>query len=143
MSLSIESAGYAFHLRGRKNRERGFFLVEVLVLSFLMLGCAALAMAYRAFEQSCAATGSELTAAYLAQEQLAYIEAQPTAQGQIPWLGKGTAPVEKNGKRFEVVSSVSPCGDAGELAEAEVRVRWQSEGKNREKTYRKLVAHHE
>lgn len=147
MSLSTVSGGCAFRPRRRKNKERGFFLVEVLVLSFLVLGCAGSALVYRALSQNCAAIGAELTAAYLAQEQLACIEARPAsylrAHTQIPWLGKGTIPVEKNGTRFEILSSLSPHAEAGELAEAEVRVRWQAGGSVREKSYRKLVAYHE
>ena len=147
MSLWIVSGGCAFRPRRRKDRERGFFLVEVLILSFLVLGCAGAAAAYRALSQNCAAIGAELTAAYLAQEQIARIEAQPAAylhaHAQIPWLGKGTAPVEKNGKRFEIISSVSPHGEASNLAEAEVRVQWQSDGRSREMTYRKLVTYQE
>lgn len=147
MLLSTASDECAFRLRRRGNKERGFFLVEVLVLSFLVLGCAASAMAYRALSKNCTIMGAELTAIYLAQEQIACIEARPAsylhAHGQIPWLGQGTMPVEKNGTRFEIVSSVSPYGGASELAEAEVRVLWQTDGHIREKTVRKLVSYHE
>ena len=43
MSLSTLWAGYGYRLRRRRNSQRGFFLLEALVLSFLVLACGALA----------------------------------------------------------------------------------------------------
>ena len=147
MSLLTASGGSGCRSRRPTADERGFFLVEALVLSFSVLGCAAAVMVYQALARHCAGMGREMTAAYLAQEQIACIEAKPASylrtHTQIPWLGKGTAPVEKNGAQFEVESFVSPRGETTELAEAEVRVRWQSGGENRERIYRKLVAYHD
>ncbi len=149
MSLWTGSAGFACRmLRQRiKSDARGFFLVEVLVLSFLVLGCGASAAAYRALARNRAATGAELTAAYLAQEQIARIEAQPEAylraHQEVPWLGEGTSPVEKNDTQFEVASSVRPHGEAPGLASVEVRVRWRTGERSREEIYRKLAPYHE
>lgn len=145
MLLSTESAECACRFLRRKTRGdmRGFFLVEVLVLSFLVLGCAASAAVYRALAQNRAATGAELTAAYLAQEQIARIETQSgaylRAHTDLPWLGAGESPVEKNGGQFEVTSVISPHAETAELASVEVRVRWRTGERSRETTYRKLV----
>ncbi len=162
MSLSTGSAGCACRFLRRKTNvlarwffvqkpwrrytdgdRRGFFLVEVLVLSFLVLGCAASATAYRALAQNRAATGAELAAAYLAQEQIARMEAQPgtflRTHTDVPWLGEGESPVEKNGTRFEVSSVILPHPETTALAAVEVHVRWRTGGRSREETYRKLV----
>lgn len=147
MSLLTGWAGCGCRSRRRRTDERGFFLVEVLALSFLVLGCAASALVYRTLARSRAEAAAEITAAYLAQEQIARIEAQPAsylrAHGEIPWLGGGASPVEKNGCSFEVASSVTPHADAESLAEAAVRVRWETGGRSREAVYRKLVAYHD
>ena len=130
-----------------KGDARGFFLVEVLVLSFLVLGCAASAATYRALAQNRAATGAELTATYLAQEQIARIEAQPAsylrAHTEVPWLGEGASPLEKNGTQFEITSIALPHAEANGLASVEVRVKWQTGDRSREEIYRKLVAYHD
>lgn len=113
--------------------------MEVLVLSFLVLACAASALAYRALAQNRAALGAELTAAYLAQQQLAYIEAQYSPHGTSSQPGSDLLQIERNGTQFEIVSSALPHPETGTLAVAEVRVRWQANGKLREKPYRKFV----
>ncbi len=149
MSSSTGWAGCAcrFLRRKIKGDARGFFLVEVLVLSFLVLGCAASAATYRALAGNRAATGAELTAAYLAQEQIARIEAQPAsylrAHTEVPWLGAGSSPVEKNGAQFEIASIALPHAEASGLASVEVRVRWRTGDRSREEIYRKLVTYHD
>ena len=146
MSLSTLWAGCGYRLRRRRNSQRGFFLLEALVLSFLVLACGALVVAYRALAESRVAAGAEITAAYLAQEQNAWIEGQPAsylhAHGAIPWRG-GEASPERNGMRFEISSSVSPNPETDTLASVETRVRWQIGTRRREEIYRKLVAYHE
>ena len=147
MSLLTGWAGCACRSRRRRIDERGFFLVEVLALSFLVLGCAASALVYRTLARSRVEAAAEITAAYLAQEQIARIEAQPASylrtHGEIPWLGGGASPVEKNGISFTLSSSVSPRADTESLAETEVRVRWETGGRSREAVYRKFVAYHD
>ncbi len=147
MLLSTEWGGSAFRLRRRRTDSRGFFLVEALVLSFLLLGCAATVLVYQALARYRACAEAEITAAYLAQEQLARIEAQPAsylrAHGELPWLGQGGSPVEKNRTQYDISATVTPHGESPLLAEAEVRVRWQAGGKSCEAAYRKLVAYHE
>ena len=147
MSLSTLWAGCGSRLRRRRSNQRGFFLLEALVLSFLVLGCGALAVAYRAMAESRAAAGAEITAAYLAQEQVAWIEGQQAsylhAHGTIPWRGGESAAPERNGTQFDISSSVSQHPETAALAVVETHVRWQIRGRQREETYRKLVAYHE
>ncbi len=147
MLLSTGLAGCAFRLRRRKTDERGFFLIEAMMLSFLLLGCAASVLVYQALAQNRASMEAEITAEYLAQEQLALIESKPEsylrAHNEIPWLGEGGAPVEKNRTIYEISSSVAPYAESAALAEAEVRIRWQASGKSRETVRRKLVTYHE
>lgn len=147
MSLLTLWGGCGSRLRRRRNNQRGFFLLEALVLSFLVLGCGALTVAYRALAESRAVAGAEITAAYLAQEQNAWIEGQSAsylrAHGTISWRGQEKAALERNGTRFEISSSVSPHPETNALASIETRVRWQIGGRAREGTYRKLVAYHE
>ena len=149
MSLSTWWAGCGFRSRRRRNRrsQRGFFLVEALVLSFLAFGCGASVVACRVLAESRVAAGAEITAAYLAQEQNTWIEGQPSsylrAHGTIPWRGEEAAALERNGARFEISSVVAPHPETGALASVETRVRWQIGERAREKTYRKLVACHE
>ena len=146
MSLSTWWAGCVSPLR-RRNSQRGFFLAEALALSFLVLGCAASVAGYRALAESRVATGAEITAAYLAQEQNAWIEGQTAsylrAHGTIPWLGEAAALLERNGTQFEISSSVSPHPGTDALAAVETRVRWRAGARAQEKTYRKLVAFHD
>lgn len=147
MLLSTGWAGCACHLHRRKIDERGFFLIEALILSFLLLGCAASVLVYQALAQNRASMEAEITAAYLAQEQLALIESKPESylrtHSEIPWLGEDGTPVEKNRTIYEISSSVTPHGESATLAEAEVRIRWQMAGKSRETIRRKLVTYHE
>ena len=147
MSLSTLWAGYGYRLRRRRNSQRGFFLLEALVLSFLVLACGALVVAYRTLAEGRVAAGAEITAAYLAQEQNAWIEGQPASylrvHGTVLWLGQETEALERNGTQFEISSSVSPHAETDKLASVETRVRWQVGGRDREKTYRKLVVYRE
>ncbi|MBQ4421848.1 MAG: hypothetical protein II880_02035 [Schwartzia sp.] len=147
MSLLTLWGGCGSRLRRRRNNQRGFFLLEALVLSFLVLGCGALTVAYRALAESRAVAGAEITAAYLAQEQNAWIEGQSAsylrAHGTIFWRGQEKAALERNGTRFEISSSVSQHPETNALASIETRVRWQIGGRAREGTYRKFVAYHE
>ena len=147
MLLSTGWGGFACRSRRRRIDSRGFFLVEAMALSFLLLGCAATILVYQALARYRACAEAEITAAYLAQEQLARIEAQPAsylrAHSELPWLGEGGVPVERNRTQFEIASSVTPNGESPLRAEAEVRLRWQAGGKNCEAAYRKLVAYHE
>ncbi len=147
MSLSTLWAGCGFRSLRRKSSQRGFFLMEALVLSFLVLGCGASAVAYRMLAESRVTAGAEITAAYLAQEQNAWIEGQQAsylrANGTVSWLGKGTTDLERNGTQFEISSSISPHPETDKLASVETRIRWQAGGRQREKTYRKLVAYRE
>ena len=138
MSSSTGSDGCACRLR-RRTDERGFFLVEVLVLSFLLLACSSFALVYRSLARSRVETASEITAAYLVQERLARIEAQPASYIHE----QASVTVEKNDTRFEISSAVSPCAESAGLVEAEARIRWQANGKEREVSYRKLVIYHE
>ena len=149
MSLSTSRDGCAFR-RIRRRAERGqggFFLIEVLVLSFIVLSCGAAVMMYRVLDRSRAASEAELTAIYLAQEQLARLEAQPAAylraHEEPPWLGEGSMPLEMNQVAFDVSSRVVPSAETTSLASAEVRVSWSTDGRRREETFRKLVAYHD
>ena len=140
-------AGCGSRSRRRWNNQRGFFLLETLVLSFLVLGCGALVAAYRTLAESRVAAGAEITAAYLAQEQNAWIEGQSASylrtHGTMLWRGGETAVLERNGTQFEISSSVSTHPETSALASVETRVRWQIGERAREETYRKLVAYRE
>lgn len=140
-------AGFVSRLRRLEDCQRGFFLLEALVLSLLVLGCGASVVAYRSLAEKRVAAGAEITAAYLAQEQNAWIERQTAsylrANGTISWLGGETKAVERNGARFEVLSSVSPHTETNDLALVVTRVRWQTGKREREETYRKLVVYRE
>lgn len=148
MSLSMSRGGCASRLTRRKaERQGGFFLVEVLVLSFVVLSCGAAVMMYRVLDRARAASEAELTAMYLAQEQIARIEAQPASylrsHEELPWLGEGDAPPERNRVVFDVSARVVPSVEAASLASAQVRVAWSVDGRSREETFYKLVAYHE
>ena len=89
MSLLTLWAECGFRLRPRRNNQRGFFLLEALVLSFLVLGCGASVAAYRALAESRVSAGAEITAAYLAQEQNAW-------DGSLVWGGNGGFGTERH-----------------------------------------------
>ncbi len=149
MSSSTGWAGFAFPFRLRRieGNEKGFFLTEILVLSFLVLACAASVLAYRVLAEGRRSVEAELTAYYLAREQTARMEAAaasyPQSRTEVAWLGKGESPVERNGVIFEVESLIAPHPEAGDMAAVEVRVRWESGGRRRETVCRKLVPYHE
>ena len=81
------------------------------------------------------------------EEQAAWIEGQQAsylhAHGTIPWRGGESAAPERNGTQFDISSSVSQHPETAALAVVETHVRWQIRGRQREETYRKLVAYHE
>ena len=147
MSLWTLWAGCGFCLCRRRSNQRGFFLLEALVLSFLVLGCGALAAAYRTLAESRVAAGAEITAAYLAQEQNAWIEEQHAtylrAHGTISWRGQEKTLLERTGTAFEISSSVAPHPETNALASVETKVRWRAGERVREEIYRKLVPYHE
>lgn len=148
MSLLTSWGGFGYPFRRHKNHnQQGFFLVEALVLSFLVVGCGAMAVAYRTLAESRVAAGAEITAAYLAQEQNAWIEGQQAsylrANGTILWRGQQDSFIERNGTQFAISSSVSPHPETNTLASVETCVRWRTGERQREGIYRKLVAYHE
>ena len=141
MSLSTLSEGCGFRklrLKLLKN-QGGFFIVEVMILSFLVLACAGTAFFCRALERNLEAAEAEITAIYIAREEIAKIEAPTLGGASIRDPFGEVRIVRRNGRDFFVSSEAIPRADFNNLEEASVTVSWNIDGRFREKIYRKLV----
>lgn len=107
-----------------RGNERGFWLVEAVVVCFVLTTLAASLFIYPMLNRERVDYGLRITAAYLAREQIAHIEMNPAwYSGDVGWLGAGDEPITLNGHVFKVSTVVSEAGD-NSLCEVSVTVTW-------------------
>ena len=118
--------------------EKGFFLLETIVLGAVLLAGISVLGAYTAGRQVTLASQDKMTAAFLAQKYLA------CRQGEIAMLPAGACPaqriatsVQRNNRDFYVETSLCPAAPG--LMKIEVVVRWRPQGKEQQLTLSRLV----
>ena len=130
---------------GEDEGERGFFLIEAVALAFIIFAASFSFVLFSALTRQREDASALVTAAFIAEEQIAYAEAQPksylSSVDTLPWLGDGAEPIKLNGREFHVSTAVRPA--EGGLRSVEVTLSWQERGKTKEKMYRRLVDCHE
>ena len=124
-------------------KERGFFLIETIAVSMLLLSIAAFCFTYQRIDQQRIYTEAAVTAYFLAQEQIALIEMQPAevlrSQTNFPWLGQ--SPLEFNGQKFSLNAVLSPEPNSDFLRRITVTISWGKAQKKHVKSYQKLIAY--
>lgn len=139
-SISREGSGSRIHPR---SSERGFLLVEVLIIGAILAVCAVTLASYRSMDDARVHSAMMLTASCLAEEELAFIEAKPAAylasHASPPWLGEGTNPLLKNGTKFWVSSSVTHMTGYEGLFLAKVTVSWMEGKTSFDRVHEKVV----
>ena len=124
-------------------KERGFFLIETIALSMLLLSITAFCFTYQRIDQQRIYTEAAVTAYFLAQEQIALVEMQPTevlrSQTSFSWLGQSS--LECNGQKFSLHSMLSPEPNSDSLRRLTVTISWDGAQKKHTKSYQKLIAY--
>lgn len=126
-----------------KKQEAGFFLLETLILGMIVTALALVCYSYLFLHRQRLYCEGAVTASFLAQEQIALIEARPTSwlrsADAVPWLGEGGSPVERNHRHFQLSSRVLDTPYGSHLRAIEVEVAWEEQGKRLRQHYRKFV----
>lgn len=109
-------------------RQRGFFIAEVMVALLLLTVLGALLGAYVFCGKLANASGNETTAAFLAQKQMACVQGNPAvlqSGSAIPWLDAAEKlPIEKNGVRYAVETAAKNVDGEEHLKKVRVNVSW-------------------
>lgn len=124
--------------------EKGFFLLETVILGMILFAAAGAFSAYAVSMRLQADSENRLTAAFLAKKQLACVQGNPAAlkggSGSIPWQDPAdTQPILKNGKVFYVKTNLQNTEDET-LKRVEVVVDWQDRKKTCQLTFVKWVS---
>jgi len=129
-------------------RNDGFFLVEVMVLSAIVFAIVALFSLYTISGKSIEHTTNQITAALLAQKQLAYIKGdtvilQKYQNGTIPWQDtEEEVPIEKNGVSYAVNTTVAATMNDEVLKKVVVVVSWEENHINKQVSMAMLLSCH-
>jgi hypothetical protein len=123
--------------------DKGFFLLETVVLGLILFAAAGVFGTYAISSRLRADSENRLTAAFLAQKQLACVQGNATvlkaAAGSIPWQDPASVqPILKNGKEFYIKTDLQNTEDEV-LKQVEVVVQWQERGKTCQLKFVKLV----
>lgn len=126
-----------------KKQEAGFFLLDTLVLGMIVTVIALVCSSYLLLNRQRLYAEGAVTASFLAQKQIALIEARPAAwlrsADAVPWLGDGDSPVARNHRQFSIATRVTDSPYGARLRSIEVHVVWEEQGRRIEQSYRKLV----
>ena len=126
-----------------KKQEAGFFLLDTLVLGMIVTAIALVCSSYLFLNRQRLYGEGAVTASFLAQKQIALIEARPAtwlrSADVVPWLGDEDSPVVRNHRQFSLATRITDSPYGARLRFVEVRVVWEEQGRRIEQTYRKLV----
>ena len=130
-----------------KRKEAGFFLLETIFLGLIVAVLAMVCYSYVFLNQQRRYAELAVTASFLSQKQIALTEAlsaeQLQAAVEIPWLGGGGYPIERNGQTFWLTTRVTDTVYSTKLRAVEVTISWEEQGRRNEQKYRKLVMVHD
>ncbi len=127
------------------NNEYGFFLIEVLIVSFILMVAGYSFAIYHVIERERIMSETYVTASFLAHEQIAYAKSLSKASlkhnAHLDWLGDGASPIKMNNHEFYIETSIEPLEN--DLRMVRVNVSWKERGKQMEKDYKQIVDCHE
>ena len=130
-----------------KRKEAGFFLLETIFLGMIVAVLAIVCYSYVFLNQQRRYAELAVTASFLSQKQIALTEALPAEQlqtaAEIPWLGGGGYPIERNGQTFWLTTRVTDTAYSTKIRAVEVTISWEEQGRRNEQKYRKLVIVHD
>ena len=125
--------------------QKGYFLLEATVLIAVLLAAASAVFVFGMAKAQSVHNEAAVAAAFLGQEQLAYVEAQPTeilmSANSFDWMGTGSSPVLLNGQSYTVTTGLEADADE-RFRRVLVTVAWDENNKKVVQTYRKLVKVH-
>lgn len=120
--------------------EKGFFLAEAIVISFILLGMSACMVMYKNAVAMRTDNAARTTAIFLAREQIARVGERAAknavSPGSAAWLGDASD-LTLNGFRFAVDTDVA-LYDA-DFFRVEVTVKFDVRGKRGEEKFERLV----
>lgn len=121
--------------------DRGFFLVEALLMSLLLMALSGVFAMYQLSERMHADNRAHVAAVFLAQEEMSYLMEQGSKgrlrPGELPWLGADGANF-LNGKEYEARADIV-AADGDGFCRAQVTVAWEQNGKKRRVVFERLV----
>lgn len=121
--------------------DRGFFLMEALLLSLILMALSGVFCMYRLSEKMHADNRARVAAVFLAQEEMAYVMERSSKgglrSGELPWLGAEGAD-SINGRKYEARADIA-ADDVGGFYRAQVTVAWEQSGKKRQVVFDRLV----
>ncbi len=130
-------------MKRKMMNQQGFFLLETVFVGLILLAVSAFLGVCRIGSQAQESSAVRVTAVFLAQKQLAFVEGDKTLRvknGDVSWLGLGGEPrITKNGTSFFVITRLSEVTDAPELKQIEVKVQWQERKKENQIKIIRLV----
>lgn len=107
-----------------------------------MLAAASTGLVFGIAKRQCVHNETVVTAAFLGQEQLAFVEAQPKSviagTDSFAWLGNGIYPISLNNQQFTVNTQVETYIDE-RFRRVTVTVGWEENGQTVRQSYGKLV----
>ena len=122
--------------------QKGYFLLETVILGAVMLAAASTVLVFSMASRLCVHNETAVAAAFLCQEQLAYIEAQDktilASADSMTWQGKNSEQVELNGHKYMITTKITPYDDPG-FCKAVVTICWDEKDRKVEQKYQKLV----
>ena len=117
-----------------KQEERGFFLVETVVLGVFLLVLIGSLQFYHTAYKSRQANAAQTVAVFLAQEQIAYLTAK-AKEGENTAITDIIKQTEQG--KFTVKASLMPATD--NLVSAEATVIWQTFGREQSLTLKRQI----
>lgn len=122
--------------------EKGFFLIETMVLGIIVVAVISVFAVYQVTGKMRIDIESHITATFLAQKQLAMIEASPTILQEttnLSWLdGEETLPLKRNGQDFYINTFVSDTEEA-KLKKVKIYVYWTIKNSEKKIFLQRLV----
>lgn len=123
--------------------QKGFFLLETVILGAVLTAAVSVTLVFSMARRQCLHNEAAVTAAFLGQEQIALIEAEPkaviAAATSFDWLGKGTEPIEMNGSKYMVETRLEPAEDV-RFRLVTVTLSWEENNKKVTQKCQKLVS---
>lgn len=127
----------------KKEKEKGFFFLEAVILGCLLLAGAGLISLQGVAARLLAESSAESTASFLAQEQLACVRSlnhvELTKSKQLPWLGRGEMPRWQNGHCFSQETNLDRLSDEPGVFKVQVDIYWQEGNRDRHISLERMV----
>ena len=122
--------------------DKGFFLLETLLLCLILMALSGVFTAYRCSERMHEDNKAHIAAVFLAGEQMAYVMEKGSEgklrPGDLEWLGAEDA-LSMNRKRYEARTEISVLEEDTAFFRIRVTILWEQSGKRRQVHFERLV----